>query len=392
MIRRPPWWVWTFAAIYILALGFNARQEFYGPANVGWTPQWPSFVVGDIAPRSAADVAGVHKGDLIVAVNGQPILAMPDWFVARAHFESNTPVHLEVRRDGSLLKLQLILRDTPRGRGYWQHRMEAIALYGARLLLLLFGIGLVLCRGNRSAAGALLAIAAVAEGYPSSGWAASLRHLPPFLAIPICLASVSCLLSPIGCLAFLLHLLCLWTPRSWITRGMLTITSVLFLLLLSCSVAMIYAPGLLAKPWPLILTAWPVRFIQDVSGVTPLLFLNVLQLEQPMVQTIVLELWLTVTIACFAGCFALLFFFPRRSSVAAPTRQINLLRSAFLLFAVIVAHNVFVRNWNIWFGPPTPLLFRSSTFIAEAVLLLFVLLLVTYPLVFAPPKRDRLGR
>jgi len=51
----------------------------------------------------------VHKGDLIEAVNGQPILAMPDWFVARAHFESNVPVHLEVMRNGHILKLQVVL-------------------------------------------------------------------------------------------------------------------------------------------------------------------------------------------------------------------------------------------------------------------------------------------
>jgi hypothetical protein len=33
---RVPWWIYLIAAIYILTIGFNARQEVWGPANC-WT-------------------------------------------------------------------------------------------------------------------------------------------------------------------------------------------------------------------------------------------------------------------------------------------------------------------------------------------------------------------
>jgi hypothetical protein len=47
----------------------------------------------------------------------------------------------------------------------------------------------------------MFAIRAVAEGYPSPGWAAALGYLRAVLAVPICLATASCLLSPLVWLA-----------------------------------------------------------------------------------------------------------------------------------------------------------------------------------------------
>ena len=53
-------------------------------------------------------------------------------------------------------------------------------------------------------------------------------------------------------------------------------TKVLFgVPLVASSIAMIYAPSLLARPWPTVLSLAPVRLIQDMAGVTPLLFLSV---------------------------------------------------------------------------------------------------------------------
>src|SRR5260370_14548405 len=61
-------------------------------------------------------------------------------------------------------------------------------------------------------------------------------------------------------------------------------------------IAMIYTPSALARPWPVVLSVAPVRLIQDIAGVTPLLFLNELPLYQPILQARFLEALLVVTI------------------------------------------------------------------------------------------------
>src|SRR5258707_2670740 len=87
---RVPWWIYVIAAVYVLTFFFNARQEAWGPANAGWVPSWPTFRVAAVAPGRPMEKGGVRAGDVLKAVNGQPLTGMPDWFVARAHFERKT--------------------------------------------------------------------------------------------------------------------------------------------------------------------------------------------------------------------------------------------------------------------------------------------------------------
>ena len=61
----------------------------------------------------------------------------------------------------------------------------------------------------------MLAVGAVAEGYPSSGWAAALRHLPAVLAIPIGLATTSCLMASLPWLAFFATFRRPWLSEHW---------------------------------------------------------------------------------------------------------------------------------------------------------------------------------
>lgn len=50
LTRRAPWWIYAVAAVYALTFLFNARQEFWGPANAGWLPSWPTFKVAGVLP------------------------------------------------------------------------------------------------------------------------------------------------------------------------------------------------------------------------------------------------------------------------------------------------------------------------------------------------------
>jgi hypothetical protein len=378
--RGAPWWMYAAAAVYALTFLFNARQEFWGPANAGWVPS-ETFKVSSVQPGGPMDRAGLRPGDVLEAVDGQRLNGAADWFVARAHFERDRPVELQVRRGEQLVALRLVISApvwrTWKGAAFF----PAVALYVARLVLLLLAILVGFSRHKRCSArlaALMFAIGAVAEGYPSSGWAAALRNLPAVLAIPIGLATASCLLAPVVWLAFFASF-----PRPRLSprsRWVLALVPLVFfgIPIVASVVGMIYAPSLLARPWPVVLSAAPVRFIQDVAGVTPLLFLNEVPLYQPMMQAKFLEAWLVVTSLYFAaGCLMLVANY-RRLDDPQLRRRIGALCLALAVFAAVVAHNVFVRNWTSWFGSTPPALFSGAGFVGETLLFLFIPLTLAY--------------
>jgi hypothetical protein len=159
--------------------------------------------------------------------------------------------------------------------------------------------------------------------------------------------------------------------------------------IVASTIAMIYAPSVLARTWPAVPSAAPVRLIQEVAGVTPLLFLNELSLYQPIMQIIFLEAGLVVTIVYFAaGCLMLVANYRRLDDPQA-RRRLGTLYLALVVFAVVVAHNFFMRNWTSWFGSTPPALFSGAGFIGEALPFLFIPLALAYcVLTESPHRRD----
>jgi hypothetical protein len=149
-------------------------------------------------------------------------------------------------------------------------------------------------------------------------------------------------------------------------------------------IAMIYAPCV----WP-VLSAAPVRLIQDAAGVTTLLFLNEVPLYQPTTQTRLLEVWLAVTILYFAARFVILVANYRHLEDPRHRRHASVLCLAPALFATVVVHNFFVRNWTSWFGSTPPPLFSVPAFVGEVFLFLFIPLTLAYcVLTDGPHGRD----
>ena len=153
-------------------------------------------------------------------------------------------------------------------------------------------------------------------------------------------------------------------------------------------IAMIYAPCV----WP-VLSAAPVRLIQDAAGVTPLLFLNEVPLYQPTTQTRLLEVWLAVTILYFAAGFLILVANYRHLDDPRHRRRAGALCLALALFATVVVHNFLVRNWTSWFGSTPPTLFSLPGFVGEVFLFLFIPLTLAYcVLTDGPHGRDNKPR
>src|SRR5712691_11135312 len=283
---RAPWWMYVVAAVYALTFLFNTRQEFWGPADAGWVLSGP-FKVSSVLPGGPMVKAGLQPGDVLEAVDGQPLNGAADWFLARAHFERDRPVELQVRRGEQHLALKLVIA-APVWRT-WNRAgcLPAVALYVARFVLLLLAILVGFSRPQQLSAhlaALMFAIGAVAEGYPSSGWAAALRHLPAVIAIPIGLATASCLLASVVWLAFFASFPRRCLPQ-WSRWVLVAVPLVLFgIPIVASMIAMIYAPSVLARPWPEVLSAAPVRLIQDVAGGTPLLCLKEWSMYQPYMQ------------------------------------------------------------------------------------------------------------
>jgi len=168
-------------------------------------------------------------------------------------------------------------------------------------------------------------------------------------------------------------------PHRWVGRRLLRLILLPVLIfavpIMVSTLAMVYAPGLLARDWPAVLSAAPVRLIEDAFGVTPLLFLSVWPLQSAVLQIAFLELWLLVSIACFGAGALLLWTATLRLRNPLERRRSGFLSAAVALFAVVVIHNILARNWTGWFGTLPPRLFSEATLEAEDVM--FLLLPIT---------------
>jgi hypothetical protein len=384
--------MYAVAGIYVLAFFFNVQQEALGPAGAGLTQSWSTLNVLSVAPGSPMQQAGVRPGDALEAVNGQSLSGIADWFLARAHFERNRPITLQIRRIDQHLQLRFVI-SAPAWRAWnREHALAVIAYYFARFVLLLLALAIAYSRPNQLSsrfAALMFAIGAVSEGYPSSGWAASLYHLPALLSIPIYLAVSSCLLSPLVLLSFITSFPHPHRWTKWQLALLLVPAAILAVSIVRSGIAMIYTPALLARPWPLVLSVAPLRALPTTAGVTPLLFINLFPfLCSTFASTALLGLWLAFSILCFAAAFFLLFAKYLLVNNQDERRQVGVLSIALLVFAALIAHNFLARNWITWFGEAPPTLLSGFSFVVEDLLFLFVPFTFLYCVLRQGPKRE----
>ena len=383
-----PWWMYVVAVVFVLTFLFNARQEFWGPESGGWIPEPSLFQVARVLPGGPMDRAGIHAGDVQEAVDGYPLNGAGNWFLARAHFERNRPIDLQVRRGEQHLALKLIITEPVWRTWHGSQFLAAIALQGLRSALLLLAIFVGFSRPQQLSArlaALIFGIGSVTEGYPSAGWAAALHHLPAVLAIPIGLATASGLLAAVVWLMLFASF-----PRPWFSRRLrfvLGIVPGLFfgIPIVASVIALIYTPSALARPWPVVLSAAPVRLIQDVAGVTPLLFLNRFPMYRPIAQIRLLEGWFAVTIIYFAASFLILMAGYRRLDNPRQRRSTRTVILAQVLLGFFVLHNFLVRNWAGWFGSRPPNLFSDAGFVGAALLLIAVPVTIAYSILTDEP-------
>ena len=371
-LRRAPWWMPLIAAVYVFALCFTSWVEAFGPASAGVQPAWPSLEVARVAPGSPMDQAGVQAGDIIGAVDGRAVANQIDWFVARANFERNRSMSVDVRRGPKLLPLWFTIT-APDWRSW---NPGTVAFRVARAVVLAMAVVVVWARPERRSAQLLalmFAMIATAEAFPPAGWASALRRLPIVLSLPTTMASVSWLFAGLAWQSF-----CWVFPRP-IASGarvwtfVLVPLSVLLLLVTLSSIAFVYGPLALAMPSPF-LDSTEARALQSTFGVIPQMFINPWPLYEPRLAMWLLETWLAVTLLCLASGFATMAINARRVRDETLRRRVRLLLMGLVVSLVLGGHNVLVRNWDNVFHTAPPMLLGMTGLVVEA--LVFSLLAV----------------
>ena len=104
-IMRSACVVLVFVASVSLSHGQQSQPDYVTGVEIhGVSAACPkgTVFIGRVAPKSPADVAGIHAGDLLLAINNEPVRDFRD-AVTRIRATGPDPVILQVRRDGTVL-------------------------------------------------------------------------------------------------------------------------------------------------------------------------------------------------------------------------------------------------------------------------------------------------
>src|SRR3989442_6632884 len=119
-----PWLVWGRS---VFALTIVAILLALGVANIGTRARWHEVEDGvlwagraegvtalEVARGSAADAAGIHRGDVLLAINGSPVQTPPDVVEFQHRGHEGTRLAYTLLRLGTQAALELSLAPSPR--------------------------------------------------------------------------------------------------------------------------------------------------------------------------------------------------------------------------------------------------------------------------------------
>ncbi len=195
---RAPWWMYLIAASLVVAYCLNVWNEVMGPQSGGFATTRPvNLQVREIVPGGPFAKAGVRKGDVLLAVDGQRLGYAADWFAVRTNFEIGKPFTLDVQRGQETLHLPVVLEQ--RRFRLWDagDYVAVLSVRGAQLILLALALLIVFKRPydlSARLAGWLLGSLAAVNAYPPYGTGALVRHMPA----PIGLLALAALIFSLG--------------------------------------------------------------------------------------------------------------------------------------------------------------------------------------------------
>ncbi len=177
---RAPWWMFLIAASFIGLHLLIPYIIIWGPADPGgWKTVFEHGMmrIHALEHGDPSVIPGLRTGDLVTAVNGQPLRNSHDWAAILANGEVGRTQKWEILREGHTLKIDVVpVRAT------WQNRLANGYIVYVGLALFCFFLGLLIAFRRPDALDArigawFITTASVAFGMPN-GWAAVWRQIP----------------------------------------------------------------------------------------------------------------------------------------------------------------------------------------------------------------------
>ncbi len=191
---RAPWWMYLVAASFLGLFAFVPYLVTHGPAD---PEHFDARFTGGateiraVEPGTQVDRAGLRAGDVVLAVDGQPVRSAQDWQAIKANMEVGKAQRWEILRAGQRTALDVV----PVKMGPHKPQFATTLVYniGIGLCYLVLGLLIAFRRpyDNLARMGAwFILTSAIAFGV-SNGWAVTWRHLPVVAQILLWIPEIS---------------------------------------------------------------------------------------------------------------------------------------------------------------------------------------------------------
>ena len=99
---RPPWWMYALTALFLLDWLLRSYALFLGPRGFDFTRRREEgrWLVAAVAPDSASERAGLRAGDILAAIDGQPLGSPSAWRAIGPNLETGRTYRFDIERGG----------------------------------------------------------------------------------------------------------------------------------------------------------------------------------------------------------------------------------------------------------------------------------------------------
>ena len=184
-MARPhaPWWMIVLAASYVTTLGFEYYCDYFGvePPGIRGEFSGQGMLVRTVAANSPAERQGLRPGDLLVAMDGQPVRNKGDWIALCANLEVGRAHQWQMERAGQPIQVTYTPARISFLRWPAERQISALMMSASRIATLALAFIIAFSRPQDLVArlGALfLAMTAILGQGPPPGAAVAWRSMP----------------------------------------------------------------------------------------------------------------------------------------------------------------------------------------------------------------------
>jgi eukaryotic-like serine/threonine-protein kinase len=175
---RVPWWMYVMTFVFTFTYSLNLWHDVMGPEGFGY--RRAGLRIGDVFPNRPFSNAGAQTGDILIAINGEPLESPVDRNIAETRIGLRQPFTIDVQRGVQRLRLSGVLERRSIALWDWRGYVRVGSLQAARLICLLLAIVIAFKKPDDLAArlGALLLAAVTITAPPSPGQVPLVTSLP----------------------------------------------------------------------------------------------------------------------------------------------------------------------------------------------------------------------